>query len=113
MAQKQYDDTALEGAWNFGPDDASCVTTGKLASLFCDVWGSGSAWRTQEDGGPHEANFLKLDCSKSKAVLGWKPRWDVKTAVEKTVEFAKVKTDMERLTCIDRQVQDYFEEPYV
>jgi len=110
LAKKQCDDKSIEGAYNFGPDDESCVITGKLAGLFCDAWGQGAAWRIQGDGGPHEANFLKLDCSKSKAVLGWKPYWDIKTAVEKTVEFVKAGTDDERLSCVEKQIQEYFGE---
>jgi len=108
LAEKQYNDKSIQGAYNFGPNDESCVTTGDLASLFCDAWGSGASWQVQGDGGPHEANFLKLDCSKAKVVLGWKPHWNIKTAVEKTVEFAKVQSDSERLACIDRQIKDYF-----
>jgi CDP-glucose 4,6-dehydratase len=108
LAEKQYCDKTLEGAYNFGPDDESCVTTGDLAGLFCTAWGPGAAWQVQGDGGPHEANFLKLDCSKSKAVLGWKPSWNIKTAVEKTVEFAKVQSDNERLACIEKQIREYF-----
>ena len=108
LAEKQYSDKTLESAYNFGPDDESCVTTGALAELFCKAWGQGAAWRVQGDDGPHEANFLKLDCSKAKAVLGWKPKWDIKTAVEKTVEFARAGTDDERLACIDRQINKYF-----
>jgi len=108
LAQKQYEDKSFAGAYNFGPDDESCVTTGRLADLFCDAWGNGMSWSVQGDGGPHEANFLKLDCSKSKAVLGWKPCWDIKTAVEKTVEFAKTGTDDKRTACIDRQILEYF-----
>jgi CDP-glucose 4,6-dehydratase len=108
LAEKQYDDKTLEGAYNFGPNDESCVATGDLAGLFCIAWGSDAAWRVQEVDGPHEANFLKLDCSKSKAVLGWKPRWDIKTAVEKTVEFAKIQSDNEQSVCIDRQIHEYF-----
>ena len=113
LAQKQYLDKTIEGSFNFGPDDESCVTTGKLAGLFCDAWGSGAAWRVQGDGGPHEANFLKLDCSKAKTVLDWKPHWDIKTAVEKTVEFARAGTDDEQLACIDRQINKYFGEQNV
>jgi CDP-glucose 4,6-dehydratase len=110
LAQKQYDDKTLEGAYNFGPDDESCLTTGVLASLFCDAWGQNTAWRVQGDDGPHEANFLKLDCSKAKTVFGWKPHWDIKKAVEKTVEFAKSGSDKERIDCIERQIQEYFGE---
>jgi len=110
LAEKQYDDKTIEDAYNFGPDDESCVTTGKLASLFCDAWGLGAAWRVQENDGPHEANFLKLDCSKAKNVLGWQPKWNIKTAVEKTVEFARNATDDERAACVDRQIHEYFGE---
>jgi CDP-glucose 4,6-dehydratase len=109
LAEKQYDNKALEGAYNFGPDHESCVATGDLTGLFCASWGSGAAWKVQGDGGPHEANFLKLDCSKSKAVLSWKPRWNIKTAVEKTVEFAKIQSDNERSVCVDRQIREYFD----
>jgi CDP-glucose 4,6-dehydratase len=99
----------LEGAYNFGPDESSCVSTGTLAELFCDCWGLNVAWDNQGDNGPHEANFLKLDCSKAKVVLGWKPRWDIKTAIEKVVEFAKAASDEERLACVESQIKKYFQ----
>ena len=110
LSEKQYGDKTFQGAYNFGPNDESCVTTGDLASIFCAVWGAGAAWQIQGSGGPHEANFLKLDYSKSKAVLGWKPYWNIQTAIEKTVEFAKANSDAERRACIDRQIKEYFED---
>ena len=55
--------------------------------MFCDSWGEGASWENRYMGGPHEANFLKLDCSKLKRVFGWQPRWHIKEAVEKTVEW--------------------------
>jgi CDP-glucose 4,6-dehydratase len=109
LAEKQYADKSLEGAYNFGPDENSCVSTGQLTDFFCDWWGPEASWTNQGDTGPHEANFLKLDCSKAKAVLGWKFRWDIKTAVEKTVEFAKAVSDEERLACLEGQIGKYFE----
>ena len=108
LAEKQHLDRILEGNYNFGPDDESCVSTGALVEFFCEAWGGDLSWTTREVPGPHEANFLKLDCSKAKAVLGWKPRWDIKTAVEKTVEFAKINTDEEKMDCIDQQIKEYF-----
>jgi len=110
LAQKQYEDKSLEGAYNFGPDEDSYVSTGRLTEIFCETWGKDAAWRVQGDGGPHEANFLKLDCSKSKTVLGWKPYWNIKTAVEKVIEFAKSDTDSKKLACIDKQIKEYFGE---
>jgi CDP-glucose 4,6-dehydratase len=108
LAERQYSDKTLEGAYNFGPNDESCITTGDLVGLFCEAWSSGVTWKAQGDGGPHEANFLKLDCSKSKVVLGWKPCWDIQTAVEKTVEFAKFQSDNERMAFIEKQIKEYF-----
>jgi len=108
LAEKQFCNKSIEGAYNFGPDEESCLTTGDLAGLFCSLWGKDASWKAQGDNGPHEANYLKLDCSKAKTVLGWKPRWNIKTAVEKTIEFAKAQSDSERRACIDRQIEDYF-----
>ncbi|MHB9292365.1 CDP-glucose 4,6-dehydratase [Hollandina sp. SP2] len=110
LAEKQYAGKSFEGAYNFGPDESSCVSTGKLADLFCTCWGAEASWINQGDSGPHEANFLKLDCSKAKAVLGWRPQWDIKTAVEKAVEFAKADSDEERAACLKEQVQEFFED---
>ena len=108
LAKKQYYDKKIEGAYNFGPNEEDNISTGNLTDIFCSAWGTGAKWRAQGDNGPHEANFLKLDCSKTRAVLGWKPRWDIKTAVEKTIEFAKMQSDNERLACIERQITVYF-----
>jgi CDP-glucose 4,6-dehydratase len=99
----------LEGAYNFGPGDESCVSTGDLAELFCRFWGEGASWTEQSDGGPHEANFLKLDCSKAKNALGWKPKWDIKTALKKVVEFSKENNNNKRLNCIDNQIDQFLE----
>jgi CDP-glucose 4,6-dehydratase len=108
LAKKQYDDKKFAGNYNFGPDEKSCVTTGQLAELFCDIWGNGICWKISPDEQLfYEANFLKLDCSKAKAILGWKSRWDIKMAVGKTVEFAKAATNEERLACLEEQIKNY------
>ncbi|WP_041611086.1 CDP-glucose 4,6-dehydratase [Treponema primitia] len=109
LAEKQFHEKSLEGAYNFGPDDESCVTTGQLADLFCAVWGLGASWDAENDGGPHEANYLKLDCSKAKATLGWKLKWPINTAVEKIVEFTQCGNDEKRRNCIDQQIRGYFD----
>ncbi len=89
IAQKQDEDGSYAGYYNVGPDDKDCVTTGELVELFCQSWGEGQTWENHFVGGPHEANFLKLDCSKIKHTFGWKPVWGVKEAIEKTVEWSK------------------------
>ncbi|MFR8034989.1 MAG: CDP-glucose 4,6-dehydratase [Lachnospiraceae bacterium] len=107
IAMKQYEDPAFAGYYNVGPDDSDCLKTGHLVDLFCEAWG-GIRWINQYDGGPHEANFLKLDCSKVKTVFGWRPTWNVKTAVEKTVEWSKIYfAGEDAAACMDRQIQEF------
>ena len=110
LAQKQYLDKKFAGAYNFGPDDESCVTTGELATLFCEAWGDKASWITEhENNAPHEATFLKLDNSKSKRGLGWIPKWDIKTTVGKTVEWEKaVQKGIDVSEITDKQIREYF-----
>lgn len=109
IAMGQYEDRQKQGYYNVGPEDKDCVTTGDLADLFCKAWGDGAKWVDQYDGGPHEANFLKLDCSKLKRAFAWTPRYDVAEAVQKTVEWTKAYLDGEdMLAVMDRQIRDFF-----
>ena len=91
VAQKQYEDKTLEGAYNIGPEESNCITTGEIATLFCRKWeelsGRRQEWIIQGDGGPHEANLLKLDCTKLKTIFDWKPAWNIEQAVAETTEW--------------------------
>ena len=89
IASRQTADPSLAGAYNVGPNESDCIETRKLVDLFVHDWGDGLKWVDRHDSGPHEANFLKLDCSKLKSLFGWKPRWGVEEAVAKTVEWNK------------------------
>ena len=109
IAKAQYEDRKYAGFYNVGPDDKDCVTTGQLVDLFCEKWGAGLKWVNQYDGGPHEANFLKLDCSKIKRVFGWNPRWGVEDAIAKTVEWSKIYLAGQNVCeCMDRQIEEFF-----
>ena len=111
IASKQYEDGSFAGYYNVGPDEGDCVETGKLAELFVKAWGDGLRWVDRFDGGPHEAHFLKLDCSKLKTSFGWRPRWDIETAVEKTVEWSKAWAAGEDVRKVmERQIEEYFGE---
>lgn len=91
IAQKQYEDKKYAGFYNVGPDDCDCMTTGELVDLFCRTWGEGAKWENQaEANAPHEANFLKLDCSKIKATFGWTPRWHMDECMKMVCQFSKV-----------------------
>lgn len=105
IAAKQYENGQFAGYYNVGPDDVDCFQTGALVDLFVSKWGEGMKWINHYDGGPHEANFLKLDCSKLKATFGWKPRWNLDTAIEMVVEWCKCWMNGEDVrACMDRQI---------
>lgn len=115
IAQAQYENEKLAGSYNIGPDEKNCWTTGELVSLFCNIWNremeTEIAWKNVHDGGPHEAEYLKLDCSKAKRVFGWKPRWDIETTVEKIVEWTKVYSAGEDISeCMNRQIKEFYAE---
>ena len=89
IAEKQFEDPSYSGNYNIGPDDRDCITTGELDRTILQFIGGWSIMESNSDKRPHEANFLKLDCSKMKKVFQWKPAWHVETAVEKTIEWSK------------------------
>lgn len=108
IARRQYEDPSLAGCYNVGPDEEDCITTGELTDLFCRAWKGGQTWVNQAVGGPHEANFLKLDCSRIKRTLGWKPVWHVQEAVEKTVAWSKAYLAGEKAAAVmERQIDEY------
>lgn len=88
ICEKQYNDAKYAGYYNVGPEISDCYTTGQLVDVFSDKWG-GLKRANRPDGGPHEANFLKLDCTKIKNTFGWAPCWSADIAVEKVVEWSK------------------------
>ena len=109
IAMRQHEDGRYQGYYNVGPDDKDCVTTGRLVDMFCRAWGGDVKWVNQYDGGPHEANFLKLDCSRIKSVFGWRPRYGVEEAVQMTVEWSRAYLDGEdMLEVMDRQITEFF-----
>lgn len=111
IAKRQYEDKLFAGWYNVGPDECDCVTTGELVDLFCKTWGNGISWENRaEKNAPHEANFLKLDCSKLKNTFGWRPRWHIREAVEKTVEWTKVWLEGKPVfEIMDRQIKAFLE----
>ncbi len=110
IAQKQYCDINYADYYNVGPDDADCFQTGALVDLFVKHWNGGIKRVNKPDGGPHEANFLKLDCSKLKTVFGWKPTWNLEAAIAKTVEWTKVWLGGEDVNaCMEKQIKEFLE----
>ena len=94
----------------FTLSDQYCVTTGELVDMFCSAWGNGLSWENKSDGGPHEANFLKLDCSKLKTIFGWHPRYGVKEAIGLTVEWCQeYEKNGDVVAVMDRQIKEMFQ----
>lgn len=116
IAQRQYEDISYAGNYNVGPNDTDCYTTGELVDLFCRKWnqqtGENMTWENVSDGGPHEANFLKLDCSKIKSAFGWKPVWNVEQAMKKIVEWTQAYVTGQDVSAVtDRQIREYMNLP--
>lgn len=128
VAARQYEDITLAGNYNVGPNDEGCYTTGNIVDLFCKSWNkmathssdsdvsfNEASWENKAElNAPHEANFLKLDCTKIKATFDWSPRWNLETAMEKIVEWSKLylsnKSDVKELSdCMISQIKEYVE----
>lgn len=110
IGAKQYEDGRYAGYYNVGPDDEDCFETGRLVDTFIRHWGEGLRRIDRYDGGPHEANRLKLDCARLKSTFGWQPRWDVETAIEKVVAWSKCyRAGGDVRMCMNRQIQEYLE----
>ena len=108
IAAKQYEDHTYAGWYNVGPDEVDCFQTGALVDLFVKHWGDGMKWINRYDGGPHEASFLKLDCSKLKTTFGWKPRWNLETAIEKVVAWSRVWVAGGNVrACMNQQIEEF------
>lgn len=124
ICQRQYENPRFAGNYNVGPDDTDCYTTGDLVTLFCDTWNQATKdlntcetarWISQYDGGPHEANFLKLDCTKLKETFNWRPHWCVKEAVKRIVDWELIYQSKEDNMCeeickiMNEQMKEYYE----
>lgn len=113
IAWKQYFDYEYASFYNIGPDDKDCITTKQLIDYFNEALvnhkQNGIELNIQENKhSVHEANFLKLDCSKYRNTFTWKPGWSIKEAIEMVVSFALVPQNCRELHDeIDRQIITY------
>jgi CDP-glucose 4,6-dehydratase len=92
LAQALYgqEGFAYNGGWNFGPSNADVHSVQEVVELLINKWGGPASWRQDGKPSPHEAHFLKLDCSKSAQELGWNPRWSLDEAIEAVVAWQQV-----------------------
>ena len=88
LAQHLYEDgsTFAEG-WNFGPKDEDCKPVSWILDKMVDKWGKGAAWELDKNNNPHEAGYLKLDCSKAAMQLNWRPKWNLEDTLESIINW--------------------------
>ncbi|MEG0504214.1 MAG: CDP-glucose 4,6-dehydratase [Raoultibacter sp.] len=111
ICSTQYADNRFAGSYNVGPDEKSCITTGRLAQLFCASWGEGALWESVDIHGPHEANYLALDASKITEFLGWIPRWGIREAIGKTVAgYKAIAAGEDAAISMGKHIDEYFGE---
>ena len=114
LAEKLYaEGPAWAQAWNFGPHDSDARPVSWIADKLVDIWGGTAQWRTEaRDDHPHEATWLKLDCSKARQSLGWIPRWGLHRSLGAIVEWQQAwlgGRDMSEFTL--EQIQQYESTP--
>jgi len=111
LAEKLYTDGQIySGGWNFGPLDSDTKTVEQIVEQMCRVWGSGAKWIKDAQKHPHEANLLRLDCSKSRALLGWHPVWDSETTLNKlTIWYKSYFKNQDMLKITRQQIMEYMQ----
>lgn len=101
--------TAFAEGWNFGPDDRDAKNVEWITKKICELWGESASFEIDTNPQPHEASYLKLDCSKAKAELGWAPEWDIETTLKSIVVWNKALLAGENMrTVTEKQIMDYF-----
>jgi CDP-glucose 4,6-dehydratase len=90
LAERLYHDgVEFAQAWNFGPFDHDAKTVEWVVKKFCEEYGNAQGYVIEKIPLPHETHYLKLDCSKAVTALGWMPKWDVETAIQKVIQWTK------------------------
>jgi CDP-glucose 4,6-dehydratase len=99
---------AFAEAFNFGPADEDAKSVQWIVEQFTQIWGEGADWHLDGGTHPHEAHYLKLDCSKARSLLGWSQRWYLSQALQAIIEWHKAYQGGQdlRVLCI-KQIQDY------
>lgn len=109
LAQHLYEHgNKYASGWNFGPGDDDARPVEWIVQKICAKWGGAAGYTIDEGEHPHEAHYLKLDCSKARAELGWQPRWNLETAIDKIVQWTSTYSENGSLRemCL-AQIQEY------
>ncbi|MBB3187216.1 CDP-glucose 4,6-dehydratase [Microbacter margulisiae] len=111
LAERLYQDGApFAEAWNFGPDDKDAKNVEWIVKRICALWGNDASYAIDNHPQPHEATYLKLDCSKAKARLGWEPLWNIETTLKSIVDWNKAFLSNEDVRIItEKQIEQYID----
>lgn len=109
LLEGQYKNPGLAGHYNVGPDEAGCIETKTLVNLFCRYWGNGQTWRPAgSEATMYESGCIKLDCTRLKDKLSWRPKWSVEQALKSTVEWEKIYWQKgDSLAVMERQIRAF------
>lgn len=109
LAQKLCEEgAACAEGWNFGPNDEDAKPVQWIVEKLTRSWGDGASWVVDGGEHPHEAHYLKLDCSKAKSRLDWHPRWNLEEALEAIVEWQRAYRDGKAIKSVTlEQIQRY------
>jgi CDP-glucose 4,6-dehydratase len=88
LAQHLFDEgSSFAEGWNFGPKDLDCKPVSWILDKMANNWGNGAKWELDKNNNPHEAGFLKLDCSKAAMRLNWSPKWNLENTLESIINW--------------------------
>ena len=109
LAQKLYEEgIAYAEPWNFGPNDEDAQPVQWIVERLTQQWGDSASWQLDQGNHPHEAHYLKLDCSKAKMRFDWQPRWNLAHTLEMIVAWQRaylVKENMRTVTL--KQIEQF------
>jgi len=110
LAAKLYSEGSKYAiGWNFGPNDRDAKNVEWITNTICNLWDQGASFSIDTNPQPHEANYLKLDCSKAKAELGWIPKWDIETTLKSIVDWNKAFLRGEDMRVVsESQINQYY-----
>jgi CDP-glucose 4,6-dehydratase len=74
-------------AYNFGPSEEDSQPVSWIAERMAHFWGDGASWVIDEDDGPHEAGYLRLDASRARHDLAWVPHLRLEAALDWLVQW--------------------------
>ncbi|WP_104370853.1 CDP-glucose 4,6-dehydratase [Desulfocucumis palustris] len=90
LARRLHEDGPnSSGGWNFGPNDSDSKTVRWMVNHIVNIWGGNARWEIDQGNKVYEANYLKLDCSKARSILGWYPQWNLTQSLVNTIKWYK------------------------